>query len=109
MSIHLFERASPGMDEVIAQDLAAAHASYVDTQVINGSDAAGQVEGILQSDGVNAITYTDASPKAGELLAKVADGVQRIHSNRYMSPNLIVMHPRRWDSSSPSGTPRDVP
>jgi HK97 family phage major capsid protein len=96
LSIQLFERASPGMDEVIAQDLAAAYAAIVDSQVINGSDASGQVEGILLADGVNAVTYTDADPTASELNAKIADGVQRIHSLRFMSPDVIMMAPRRW-------------
>jgi HK97 family phage major capsid protein len=96
MSIQLFERSLPGMDEVIAGGLAAAHATQVDNQVINGSDASGQVEGIRLSDGINSVTYTDADPTAGELLAKIADGVQRIHSLRFQAPTVIAMHPRRW-------------
>ena len=39
---------------------------------------------------------TDADPTAGELLAKIADRVQRIHAARYESPDVIVMAPRRW-------------
>jgi hypothetical protein len=54
------------------------------------------VEGILAADSVNSVTYTDADPTAGELLAKIADGVQRIHSNRFLPPTLVAMSPRRW-------------
>jgi HK97 family phage major capsid protein len=96
LSVQLFERSSPGMDQVIGADLAAAYATNVSNQVINGSDASGQVEGILAADSVNAVTYTDASPTAGELYAKIADGVQRIHGARFLPPQVIVMGPRRW-------------
>ena len=32
--------------------------------------------------------------KRGE--PKLSDAIQRIHTARYMAPNLVVMHPRRW-------------
>jgi HK97 family phage major capsid protein len=96
LSLQLFERASPGFDEVIAQDLAAALATQVDNQVINGSDASGQVEGIRLADSINTVTYTEATPTAGMLYAKVAEGISKIHAARFLSPTLIAMAPRRW-------------
>lgn len=119
MSRQAFDRSDPAMDDVIGADLAADLAQKVDIQVINGSGAAGQVEGLLQSDGTVAVTYTDATPTVAELWGKITDAVQQIASQRFMYPNLIVMHPRRWatfigtlDSSGrpivPFGTPQNA-
>jgi HK97 family phage major capsid protein len=52
--------------------------------------------GITVLSGVNSVTYTDATPTAGELYAKFADAIQQVWTNRFAAPDLIVMHPRRW-------------
>lgn len=87
LSRQLLERSDPGMDEVILGDLASAYAVSVDAQVVTS---------ILGQSGINAVTYTDASPTIGELYPKLADAVQRVTSNRYAAPTAWVMHPRRW-------------
>lgn len=92
----LLDQSPVNFDEVIFRDLGAAYNNAVGSQVINGSDASGQVEGILLADNILALTFTSTAPTVKALYSHIADSVQRIHSQRYDSPTHIVMHPRRW-------------
>ncbi|MEV0149095.1 MULTISPECIES: phage major capsid protein [unclassified Nonomuraea] len=94
VSLQLIEQSPINMDEVLLQDLAADYAVKLDLFVINSNVA--NKRGLLSVTGSNAVTYTDASPTAGELYPKIADAVQQIHTQRYMPPDVIFMHPRRW-------------
>ncbi|GIH91948.1 phage major capsid protein [Planobispora siamensis] len=94
VSLQLIEQSPINIDEVLLQDLAADYAIKLDTFVIS-NNAANKV-GLLNVSGLNAVTYTDASPTAGELYGKIADAIQQIHTGRYMPPTAIFMHPRRW-------------
>ena len=87
----LLDRSDPATDTVIGQDLAADYAKQLDTQLLTQA-----TNGITVLSGVNTITYTDATPTAGELYAKFADAIQQVWTNRFAAPTLITMHPRRW-------------
>ena len=50
----------------------------------------------MNADTVNTITYTDASPTAAETVAKIADGISQVATNRFLPADAIVMHPRRF-------------
>ncbi|MFE7804014.1 phage major capsid protein [Streptomyces sp. NPDC057430] len=82
------------LDAILLADLAADYAVKLDTFVLNNNAASKR--GLLNVSGLNAITYTDASPTTAELYPKVADGIQQIHTGRFMPPDTILMHPRRW-------------
>lgn len=94
LSFQIIDQSSYSMDQLIITDLAAELARQVDLFTLT-SNATGKV-GILSTSGVNAVTYTDASPTVGELYSKIADGVQRIATSRFLPATKIVMHPRRW-------------
>ncbi|YCK35167.1 phage major capsid protein [Actinomadura sp. ATCC 39365] len=94
VSLQLIEQSPINMDDVLLADLAADYAVKLDTFVI--SNNAANKRGLLNVSGANAVTYTDASPTAGELYAKIADAIQQIHTQRFMPPDVIFMHPRRW-------------
>jgi HK97 family phage major capsid protein len=94
VSLQLIEQSPINMDDVLLADLAADYAVKLDTFVI--SNNAANKRGILHVSGANAVTYTSATPSAGELYAKIADGIQLIHTSRFMPPDVIFMHPRRW-------------
>lgn len=94
VSVQLVEQSPINLDDILLADLAADYAIKLDTFVIN-NNAAGKL-GLLNVSGLNAVTYTDASPTVGELYAKLADAVQQVHTGRFMPPDAIVMHPRRW-------------
>lgn len=96
LSRQLLERGDPAVDAIIFGDLAAAHAAEIERQVVNGSGTSGEMLGLLGTSSIISVTYTDASPTVGELLARIADGYQQIATQRYASATAIVMHPRRW-------------
>lgn len=94
ISQQLIEQSPINMDEVLLADLAADYATKLDVFVINNNAASKR--GLLNVTGINAVTYTDASPTVGELYPKMADAIQRIHTQRFMPPDHIFMHPKRW-------------
>jgi hypothetical protein len=68
----------------------------LDSQVINGSGSSGQHLGILGTSGVNAVTYTDASPTVAELWPKEVDAVRQVAVNRFTGATHIIMNPAMW-------------
>lgn len=96
VAIQLLDQSPINFDEVIFRDLVADYATKLDVQVISGSNGSGQVQGVRGTSGIETITATSGSDNVSLLFAKIADGVQRVHTLRYMPPTVIVMHPRRW-------------
>lgn len=94
LSIQLIDQSPISFDDVVFRDLTAAHAARTDGQCISGTGAAGQVLGILGTAGVTSIVPTAATVKG--VYAALANAVQQIHTSRFMPPEVIVMHPRRW-------------
>ncbi len=90
------ERGTPGIDRLLYADLVGAYAESVDADAINGAGTSGTHKGVLQATGINSVTYTDTTPTVAEAWPKLADAIQQVATNRKMSANLIVMHPRRW-------------
>lgn len=107
----LLEQSPINMDSILLADLAADYAVKLDQFVINNN--ASQKRGLLNVSGINAITYTDATPTVGEAYSKVGDGIQQIHTGRLLPPDKIFMHPRRWAwytvSLDTAGRPLVVP
>ncbi|MFE4701459.1 phage major capsid protein [Streptomyces sp. NPDC056738] len=90
----LLDQSPINMDQILLADLAADYAVKADTFVIN-NNATNKV-GLLNVSGLNAVTYTDASPTTAELYPKVADAIQQIHTGRFLPGDKIFMAPRRW-------------
>lgn len=111
VSQQLLEQSPINMDPILLADLAADYAVRLDTFVINNNAA--NKRGLLNASGINAVTYTDASPTVGEAYSKVGDGIQQIHTGRFLPPDKIFMHPRRWAwytvSLDTAGRPLVVP
>lgn len=84
------------VDAVIYQDLVAAYFTTVNAAILNGAGSSGTHLGIRNVSGINAVTYTDASPTVPELYPKGADAVQRINANVFAPATGWVMHPSRW-------------
>ena len=103
VSVQLVEQSPIAFDQVIFADLAASHAQAVGNAVINGTGSSGTLEGFVNADTVNTITYTDASPTAAETVAKIADGIQQVATSRFLPADAIVMHPRRWYALASGG------
>ena len=81
-------------DDEVMQDLAEAYAARQDKQVINGTGANGQHLGILGTTNVNTITVV--STDGVTQVRQIAGAISSVHSGRFMPPNVIVVHPRRW-------------
>ena len=79
------------VDQIVFADLAGAYAANVDSHLISHAS-----DGILNTAGINPVTYTDASPTIAELYPKIADAIQQVNSTRFLPPTAIFMHPRRW-------------
>ncbi|MDQ0795578.1 phage major capsid protein [Streptomyces sp. B1I3] len=90
----LLDQSPINVDSILLADLAADYAVKLDTFVLNNNVA--NKRGLLNVSGLNAITYTDATPTVAELYPKVADGIQQVHTNRFMPADTMLMHPRRW-------------
>ena len=95
LSRQSLERSFPGLDMVIFDDLQRAYDAKLDSQLLNGSGANLQHLGIRNVSGPNTSAYNSASPAGSALVPKLYDAIQQIASNRFMQPDMIVMHPRR--------------
>lgn len=95
VSQQLFDRADPGIDQVLFADLRSAYDTTLDTALLNGDGTLGTHTGIRSVASVNTTTYTDATPTAAEHVPKIYDAIQQVWSNRYLAPDTIVFHPRR--------------
>lgn len=113
ISIQALEQSPVNFDQIIFADLIADFSTKVDQQVLAGSNSAGQVKGVVNATGINTVTYTDTTPTVAELYSKIADATQKIHTGRYLAPNVIIMHPRRWAwmlaATDSTGRPLVVP
>ncbi len=62
VSTELLDRSAPGIDQVIATDLARAYFEKVDSLAINGTGSVGQPVGLENATGETVTTFTSASP-----------------------------------------------
>jgi HK97 family phage major capsid protein len=100
VSLQLLNQSGIPFDRVVLQDLAADYAMNVDKQVLYGSNASGQLRGLV---GVaNNTAFTTASPAlvsataANSFYNKVIAAAAGIATTRYLPANAVVMHPNRW-------------
>src|SRR5581483_2415399 len=96
IALQLLEQSPISFDEVVFMDLAADYAQKLDLQVLQGTGASGQVTGILNTSGVSTVAYTSGTPTVGGIYPKIANAAQLIASQRFLPPDSLIMHPRRW-------------
>lgn len=89
------ERTFPGLDQIIFSDLSRAYNAELDSQALGGSGSSGQHLGLRNVGSIGSLTYTDASPSQAKVVGQILNAVQTVYTNRFMQPDLIVMHPRR--------------
>jgi HK97 family phage major capsid protein len=92
--VQLIEQSPLNMDDILLADLAADYAAKVDLFVLN-NNATGK-KGLLQEAGTNAVTYTSGTPTVAAFYSQLANAIQQVTTGRFMPPDTIVMHPRRW-------------
>jgi len=100
VSLELLTQSGVPIDQVILSDLAAGYAVTLDQQVINGSGTAGQLRGLITAG--TTVTYTSSAPAvvsttaANNFYTKILAAASTMHGARFLAPQAIVMHPRRW-------------
>jgi HK97 family phage major capsid protein len=94
LAIQLIDQSPIAFDDVVFRDLVAAHAAATDGQVISGTGASGQILGILQTPNIGSVAASTVDIKG--FFSAIANAIQTIHSTRFLPPEVIVMHPRRW-------------
>lgn len=95
ISRQIMERADPGLDQVIAQDLLSSYAGKVDALAITGTGSAGQPQGILNAS-PNAVTFTSATPTYDLFFSPLAQAYDKVAEAIFEPPTAIVMTARRW-------------
>lgn len=75
------------LDEIVLKDLANDYSYQTDLLAITA------VTGV---SGLNAVTYTDASPTSAKVLAQVQAGIDQVHLGVYRPAQAVVMRPDRW-------------
>lgn len=99
VSIQLLNQSGIPFDRVVLGDLARDAAVQVDKQVLNGSGSTGQLKGILNTSGINAVTFTNSSPVfagSGMFYSQVLQAIAKVTAGRYLPASVIIMHPLRW-------------
>lgn len=94
IAIQLIDQSPIAFDDVVFRDLVAAHAAATDVQVLDGTGTAGQVTGIDYT--ANILNVNASAVTIQGVYSAIANGIQQIHSQRFLPPEVIVMHPRRW-------------
>jgi HK97 family phage major capsid protein len=96
VAIQLIDQSPIAFDDVVFRDLVAAHAAATDQQVLSGTGSVGQVLGINYTPNIS--TIVSASGGYQDVYRAIANGIQLMHTTRFLPPEVIVMHPRRWGS-----------
>ena len=94
ISIQLIDQSPVAMDDVIFKDLTADHAMRLDQQILYGTGSSGQVLGIANTPGIQTVTVSSLDIKG--VYSAIANAIQLINTTRYLPPEVIVMHPRRF-------------
>lgn len=101
LSIQLLEQSPIAFDQIVFRDLANAYAASLDVQVISGSGSSNQVTGVRNTGSIQTVTATaSGSPtdltNAMQVYKSIANAIALVHTSRFLAPEVIVMHPRRW-------------
>ena len=85
-----------GVDEIIYADLAAAYAVAVNVEVLSGTGTGGRALGILATAGITQEPAFTAAATIATFYSKVSGAINDVQTGRFLPPEAIVMHPRRW-------------
>jgi HK97 family phage major capsid protein len=100
VSMQLLQQSGIPFDRVILQDLAKAYAVQVDNQVIYGTNANGQVRGLVGVATNNAFTTASPAPasvtNANSLYYVLSKAAAAVQTTIFETADAIVMHPNRW-------------
>jgi HK97 family phage major capsid protein len=96
VAMQLLDQSPAGYDEIVFKDLQADYNMRLDLQVLTGTGATGQLQGILGVTGINAITFTNASPTLPLLWPSLLQAASRVANGVFQPPDAIAMTASRW-------------
>ena len=100
ISMQLLEQSGIPFDRVILGDLARADAIQVDAQVLYGTNANNQVNGLVNVGALTAFTTASPAPasvtSANSLYYTVQKAAAAMQRAIFQVPNALVMSPERW-------------
>jgi HK97 family phage major capsid protein len=94
VSIQLIDQSPVAFDDVVFRDLVADHATQTDKECLSGSGISGQVLGVRNTPNIGSVAASAITTQA--VYSAVANAVQTVHTTRFLPPEVILMHPRRW-------------
>jgi len=100
VAMQLLQQSGIPFDRVILQDLAADYAVRLDVQVLYGTNANGQLRGLVGVASNNAFTSASPAPasvtNANSLYYVTAKAAAALQTTIYQAADAIIMHPVRW-------------
>ncbi len=96
IALQLLDQSPVGFDEIVFTDLIADYNQRLDTQCWVGTGANGQLLGVLNVGGINAVTWTDADPTLPELYTPLMQALSQSANKRKMMPSATFLTPARW-------------
>jgi HK97 family phage major capsid protein len=86
-----------GWDQLVFGDLLRDHNRVLDTLVLAGTGTNNQPWGLSTVAATSVTASSTSSTTAqNQIYGAVADAIHRISTTRYDTPEVIIMHPRRW-------------
>jgi HK97 family phage major capsid protein len=82
-----------GVETQLLGDAVRSYQTKVDALALNGSGSSGEHRGILNTSGINAVTYTDSTSTWAEFFPKLVQAITDISTNFYGGATHIVAHP----------------
>jgi HK97 family phage major capsid protein len=86
-----------GIDQIVFNDLYGAYNVALDQQVLYGTGTGGQMLGILATAGVGTATVFAAAVTSATFYTKLTGALNQVETGRFLAPNVIIVHPRRWN------------
>jgi hypothetical protein len=86
----------PGYDLIAFTDLSRAYNANLEAQLLAGSGTNGQLRGVENLSGINAISYADASPTFAEMWPSLGQAQAAIGNTRLQPLEVWLFAPRRW-------------
>ena len=96
LPLQLLDQSPIGWDQILFPDLAGSYNEELDRQCIGGIGANGELLGLLNTAGVNTVSYTDGTPTLPELWPKIGDALNQASLTRKLTATHLWMHTRRW-------------
>lgn len=94
-SYQLVDLSSWNIDRFIFEDLLMSYWPALDTALINGNVT--NAKGILNVTGINAVTYTDASPTLPEAYAPFMQAKSQVEKGIFLPVDFWLTHPSEWN------------